>query len=146
MIRRKLSELNETLLDLVTGTILFDAVMGILGMIVTKGHLFYLLGIGAGMVEAVIFCFLMLYFIDGALDMEPKSANSYILKGTMIRYAVMLITGIIAIKLHIYCFVGVVLALLGIKVSAFMQPFVNLYITKKMIDDEEFSSVENPQS
>lgn len=146
MISRKLNELNETLLDLLIGTILFDVVMGILGIIITKFNLFYLIGIAAGTAEAVIFSFLMLYFIDGALDMEPKSANSYILKGTMIRYFITIITGIIAINLHIYCFIGVVLALLGIKVSAFMQPFVNLYITKRMIDDEDDSSVENPQS
>jgi hypothetical protein len=134
MIRKKLSELNETLLDLIIGIIIFDVIAGILGMIIVQNKLYYLIGIGAGMIEAVIFSFLMLYYIDGALDMEPKSANAYMVKGSIIRYVVMIITAAIAINLHVTCFAGVILALMGIKAAAFMQPFVNKSITKKLLD------------
>ena len=37
--KRKLREMNETLLDLVIGVIIFGVVAGILGMIITKGNI-----------------------------------------------------------------------------------------------------------
>jgi hypothetical protein len=133
MIKRRIRELNETLLDLIIGIIIFDVFAGILGMLMVQNKLYYLIGIGAGMIEAVIFSFLMLYYIDGALDMEPKSAKAYMVKGAIIRYVIIIITAAIAINIHTLCFVGVIVALMGIKAGAFMQPFVNEYITKKLL-------------
>ncbi len=134
--KEKLSELNETLLDLIIGILIYNVLIGVIGMII-KRSLFYLLGVTGGTVLAVIMVFIMLYFIDGALDMDPKSANAYMLKGQMIRYGIMGASSIIAIKVHFYTFAGGILALLGIKAAAHMQPFVNKYITKKITIPDE---------
>lgn len=136
MIKEKLSELNETLLDLLIGIFIYNVLIGIAGMII-KRSLYYLLGVAGGTVLAVIMVFMMLYFIDGALDMEPKSANAYIMKGQMIRYGIMIVISVVAIKIHFYTFAGGILALLGIKAAAHMQPFVNKYITKKITIPDE---------
>ncbi|MCQ2491855.1 MAG: ATP synthase subunit I [Lachnospiraceae bacterium] len=136
MIRVKLSELNETLLDLIIGILIYNVAIGVIGMII-KRSLYYLLGIIGGTVLAVITVFIMLYFIDGALDMDPKSANAYVLKGQMIRYGIMGLLSVLAIKIHFYTFAAGILALLGIKAAAHMQPFVNKYITKKITIPDE---------
>ena len=40
MIRKKLSKLNETLLDLIIGIIFVDVIVAVLGIIITKGNIF----------------------------------------------------------------------------------------------------------
>ena len=131
--KRKLREMNETLLDLVIGVIIFGVVAGILGMIITKGNIWYLVGVIAGVCVSVGISFHMLYSIEGALDMDPKTANGYMMKRALFRFFVMAVTAVIAMKIHFSCFLGVIVALLGIKVSALMQRFTNHYITKKII-------------
>ena len=135
MIKDKLKKLNETLLDLLIGIVLFDVLVGFLGILITRGNPYLLLGTIAGTIEAILFSFMMLYFIDGALDMNEKAARAYVLKGSLLRYGIMVVTGLIAIRIQNLCFAGFVLALMGIKVAAYLQPFINLYITKKFVGD-----------
>ncbi len=135
MIRDKLKKLNETLLDLLIGIVLFDVLVGFLGILITKRNLYLLLGTIVGTIEAISFSFMMLYFIDGALDMDAKGARAYMLKGSLLRYGIMAVTGVVTIRIENLCFIGFVLALMGIKVAAYLQPFINLYITKKHVSD-----------
>lgn len=133
MIKKKLKSMNETLLDLIIGIIIYGVVVGVLGMITSKGNLFFLLGVAIGTVVAIGLMFHMLYSIDGVLDMDPKTANTYMMKRAFLRFLIMAVTAVIAIKIHFLCFLGVILALMGIKISALMQRFINRYITKKII-------------
>lgn len=133
MMKRKLREMNETLLDLVIGIIIFGVAAGILGMIITKGNICYLLGVIMGVCVSIGISFHMLYSIDGALDMDSKTANSYMTKRALFRFLMMAVVAVIAIKVHFLCFLGVILALMGIKISALMQRITNDYITKKIL-------------
>lgn len=133
MIKKKLKSMNETLLDLIIGIIIYGVLVGVLGMITSKGNLFFLLGVVAGTIVAIGLMFHMLYSIDGVLDMDPKTANTYMMKRAFLRFLIMAVTAVIAIKIHFLCFLGVILALMGIKISALMQRFINRYITKKII-------------
>lgn len=133
MIKKRLKAMNETLLDLVIGILIFGVAVGILGMIITKGNFCYLLGVLIGVCVSIGISFHMLYSIDGALDMDPKTANRYMMKRALVRFLVMAVTAVIAIKIHFLCFLGAVIALMGIKVAALMQRFTNYYITKKII-------------
>ncbi|MDO4169691.1 MAG: ATP synthase subunit I [Lachnospiraceae bacterium] len=133
MIKKKLKSMNETLLDLIIGIIIYGVLVGVLGMITSKGNPFFLLGVVAGTIVAIGLMFHMLYSIDGVLDMDPKTANTYMMKRAFLRFLIMAVTAVIAIKIHFLCFLGVILALMGIKISALMQRFINRYITKKII-------------
>lgn len=133
MIKKKLKSMNETLLDLIIGIIIYGVAVGVLGMITSKGNFYFLIGVVAGTIVAIGLMFHMLYSIDGVLDMDPKTANTYMMKRAFLRFLIMAVVAVIAIKIHFLCFLGSILALMGIKISALMQRFINRYITKKII-------------
>lgn len=133
MIKKKLKSMNETLLDLIIGIIIYGVTVGVLGMITSGGNLFFLLGITAGILIAIGLSFHILYSIDGVLDMDSKNANLYMIKRAFLRFLIMAVSAVGAIKLHFLCFLGLILALMGIKISALMQRFIHRYITKKII-------------
>lgn len=139
MIRKKLSKLNETLLDLIIGIIFVDVIVAVLGIIITKGNIFFLFGAAIGMIGAIIFSSMILYYIEGALDMKEKSARTYILRGLMLRSLIVILIGIVAVKISVSCLIGFIIALMGIKISAFMQPVINRWITKKITGSNEQS-------
>lgn len=131
--KEKLRRVNETLLDLVIGIIIYGVVIGIVGMITTGGNPFYLLGVVAGTAVDIGICVHMLHSLDVALDMDPGSASSYIRKRAVIRFLIMALLALAAIKIHYGCFLGAILALMGIKISALLQRFIH-HITKKIIE------------
>ena len=105
MIRKKLSKLNETLLDLIIGIIFVDVIVAVLGIIITKGNIFFLFGAAIGMIGAIIFSSMILYYIEGALDMTEKSARTYILRGLMLRSLIVILIGIVAVKISVSCLI-----------------------------------------
>lgn len=131
--KNKLRRINETLLDLIIGILLFGVIAAILGMIITGDGLWYLSGNVAGVIIAIGICFHMLASIDDVLHMDPKSANQYMIKRAIIRFLIMAVAAIVAIKVHFSCFLGMVTALLGIKFAALLQPFIHNHITIKIL-------------
>ena len=110
-----------------------------LQIIITKGNIFFLFGAAIGMIGAIIFSSMILYYIEGALDMTEKSARTYILRGLMLRSLIVILIGIVAVKISVSCLIGFIIALMGIKISAFMQPVINRWITKKITGSNEQS-------
>lgn len=131
--RDRLRQLDETFLDLIIGILLFGVVSGILGMIITKGNWWYLLGILIGIVAAAGMITHMMVSIKRAVEMDTHQASRYMIRCTIIRYVIMLLILAPGIKLDFACFIGIVIGFLGNKFSAFLQGFVHQHITRRIL-------------
>lgn len=132
--RDKLRQLDETFLDLIIGIILCGVVSGILGMIITRGNLWYLLGTLIGAAAAIGMMIHMTISIQKAVEMDANQASRYMVKCTIVRYFVMLLILIPGIKLNFACFFGIVFGMISSKFSAFFQRFIHRHITRRFLE------------
>ena len=131
----KLRQLDETFLDLVIGIFLYGVVSGILGMIITKGNLWFLLGILIGILSAVGMIIHMMVSIQKAVEMDSHDASRYMVKCTMIRYFVMLLIMIPGIKMDFICFIGIITGILSSKFSALLHRVIHQHLTRRILKE-----------
>lgn len=146
---------NRTITELITGIIVFGIfsliLMGVLCICIEsfKGKgLYYEIGVVVGMVMAIIMAWHMNRSIYNALDFDEGTATKMLQKSSMIRYAalVLIMAGIMLMNIisPLTTFLGV----MGLKMGAYMQPFIHKIYDKIVgeepintsmpIDDEEY--------
>ncbi len=129
---KKLSDMNRALPGLLGGMVLFGVVSQIVGMFFVEEKLNYSIGLWIGVLIAAFMAFHMAWSLNSALDQDVKGAQAVATRQNIIRYLiVVLILGILMITEignPIAAFVGV----MGLKVSAYLQPiFQKLFHKKK---------------
>ena len=89
--RDKLRQLDETYLDLVIGILLCGVLSAILGMIITRGDLRYLIGAVVGLIAAWIMITTMMVSIQKSVQMDTHQASRHMIVSALIRYVVTLV-------------------------------------------------------
>lgn len=129
--RKKLSDMNRALPGLLGGIVLFGAVSQIVGLFFVEEKINYSIGLWVGVLMAVFMAVHMAWSLNRALGQDLKGAQSVATKQNIIRYLiVVLILGILMITEignPIAAFVGV----MGLKVSAYLQPIFEKLSHKK---------------
>ena len=105
--RDKLRQLDETYLDLVIGILLCGVLSAILGMIITRGDLRYLIGAIVGTIFALV----------------------------MIRYVATLVILYVMIKLSMSAFIAALVGFLSSKFAAFLQKPIHEHITRRVLQE-----------
>ena len=132
--RDKLRQMDEMFLDLAIGVLLCGVISMILGMIISRGNWWYLVGDIIGTAAAVGFLIHMTVSIQDAAYMEVHQASRYMVKCSVIRYLAMLLILVLSIKMIDFaCFIGVVVGFLGSKISAFLNKPIHKYITSRIM-------------
>ena len=121
-----------TVVDVWIGLFIYFIVFEIIGLIFVENRLSYTLGLILGCLTGAFLIWNMFVSIDTALDMNEGEATKYTKKRGLFRGLVMLVVAFLGMRLKGISFTAVVIGLLGLKIAAFMQPYTNLYITKKM--------------
>ena len=107
----KMDSLKRTVLELLVGILLFGLVFEFAGLLLVKEKVSHSIGIGCGMLIAAGMTIHMAYNINDALDWDAEQAAKALKKGSMMRYAtVVLITMLLAyfkIGNVISCFLGI---------------------------------------
>lgn len=126
----KMDSLKRTVLELLVGILLFGLVFEFAGLLLVKEKVSHSIGIGCGMLIAAGMTIHMAYNINDALDWDAEQAAKALKKGSMMRYAtVVLITMLLAyfkIGNVISCFLGI----MTLKTAAYTQPIVHKVINK----------------
>ena len=104
--RDKLRQLDETYLDLVIGILLCGVLSAILGMIITRGDLRYLIGAIVGTIFALV-----------------------------IRYVATLVILYVMIKLSMSAFIAALVGFLSSKFAAFLQKPIHEHITRRVLQE-----------
>lgn len=135
--KRYINGIDEILRDLIFGIGLYFVVISLIGLAVVEDKAGYIMGAFFGSAWAVGMAVHMYLSLDKGLDMDPDSAQKYIFSRSMLRLFMMLVAVFLGALIPGLSFIGVVLGLLGLKVSALMQPLVSAYITKKIFREGE---------
>lgn len=128
-----MKNMNETLKDLIIGIVLFMLIVCIIGALVSNNKLSFILGDILGSFIAVLIAIHMNATIAKALHMNEEGAAKYTKKMSILRLIIMSCAVVVALTLpEVFNLIGTLLGILGLKVSAYLQPLTNRYITKKI--------------
>ena len=133
--RDKLRQLDETYLDLMIGILLGGGLSAILGMIITRGDLRYLIGAVVGLIAAWIMITTMMVSIQKSVQMDTHQASRHMIVSALIRYVVTLVVLYVMIKLSMSAFIAALVGFLSSKFAAFLQKPVHEHITKKILQE-----------
>ena len=129
--RDKLRQLDETYLDLVIGILLCGVLSAILGMIITRGDLRYLIGAIVG----TIFALVMITTMMVSIQMDTHQASRNMIKSALIRYVATLVILYVMIKLSMSAFIAALVGFLSSKFAAFLQKPIHEHITRRVLQE-----------
>lgn len=127
-----MKETNETLLDLIFGCIVYSLIFEVAGLIFVPERGSWTAGILLGTVVAVGMSISMYRGLDGCLEMESRAARRSMTIQSIIRTLVMLAALWAGMKLTQISFPAVIVGIFGLKISAHLHMYTNVYITKKI--------------
>jgi len=126
-------ELNETLLDLVIGCIVCSLFFEVIGLIVVPGKITFSLGLLLGTLVSIGCCVNMRWGIARSVSMDPSSASKSMALYSFVRMLIMFAACGAGLLLPAVSFYGVVTGLAGLKISAYLHVYTNVYITRRLI-------------
>lgn len=132
ILKRWLQEANETLVDLVIGCVVHSIFFFIIGLIFVPERFYFSLGILMGTVVSIGCAINMASGLENILSMDEYSARRTSITYSIIRMIVMLAVSFVGIKISQACFFGVIVGMFGLKTSAHLHVYTNVYITKKI--------------
>ena len=128
-----MKNMNETLKDLIIGIVLSILIVCIIGAIVSNNRLSFILGDILGSIIAILLAIHLNATISRALAMNEEGAAKYTKKMSFLRLIIMGCAVVVALTLpEVFNLIGTLLGILGLKISAYLQPLTNRYITKKI--------------
>ncbi|MCR5790744.1 MAG: hypothetical protein K6G83_12715 [Lachnospiraceae bacterium] len=123
---------NETLQEFLTGIGLYGGVCLAAALIFSERKLYAVIGLVIGLLAAVFYVLQLYHAIDASLDYDEKGAAACMRKNFLIRYlvvaAVAVLTAVTDIGSIFTCFAGI----LGVKLGAYLQPFVRRHFFKRI--------------
>lgn len=132
-ISNKLKNTNETLLDLVIGSLLYGLVFLLIGLIFVENKLSFSLGVILGTGVSVFAACSMYHSLNVCLDMTSRQASVSMTLRSIGRLMVMLVAAWLSIKSSYVSFPGTIVGMFGLKMAAHLHMYTNVYITKKII-------------
>ncbi len=131
---------NLTLVELITGVVLFAVVCQMVGVFFVNDKWDYSLGLWIGAAMASGMAIHMDYALKKTLLLDPESATKVARKDSMIRYfLVVLILGVIMV-LRFANPLSAFLGLMGLKIAAYGQPLIHK-LFQKFIKEEKHENI-----
>ena len=130
--RRWINKENETLFDLIFGCIVYSIVFEAIGLLVVENKGSYSLGLLLGTVVAIGFSVSMYKSLNRCLVMNEHQARKNMVVGSLFRSAVILLAAWVGMRSGFFSFPGIIIGILGLKISAYLHAYTNVYITKKL--------------
>ena len=112
---------------------MFGGFFELVGLIVVAEKGRWTLGMLLGTLAAVGLSVSMYKGLAGCLSMDPAAARRSMTIQSIIRLIVMLVVAWLGLRLPFLSFPAVITGMLGLKASAHMHMYTNLYITKKLL-------------
>lgn len=129
-----MKEEKLTLIEMLLGIIISTTVLMLIGSLIVQKKAPFALGILFGGAVAVIVLIQLYYSLNKTLDLDSESAKSYSVRHAILRLMIMgaaLVVGIVFY--HALDILGILLGLLSLKFSAFLQPVIHKLIAQKYL-------------
>lgn len=130
--RRWINKDNETLFDLIFGCIVYSIVFEAIGLLVVENKGSYSLGLLLGTAVAIGLSVSMYKSLNNCLVMTEHQASRNMVFSTLLRAVVILLAAWIGMRSGYFSFPGIIIGILGLKISAYFHAYTNVYITKKL--------------
>lgn len=130
--RRWINKDNETLFDLIFGCIVYSIVFEAIGLLVVENKGSYSLGLLLGTAVAIGLSVSMYKSLNKCLVMTEHQARRNMVFSTLLRAVVILLAAWIGMRSGYFSFPGIIIGILGLKISAYFHAYTNVYITKKL--------------
>ena len=130
--RRWINKDNETLFDLIFGCIVYSIVFEAIGLLVEENKGSYSLGLLLGTAVAIGLSVSMYKSLNNCLVMTEHQARRNMVFSTLLRAVVILLAAWIGMRSGYFSFPGIIIGILGLKISAYFHAYTNVYITKKL--------------
>lgn len=131
-LRRWINKDNETLFDLIFGCIVYSIVFEAIGLLVVENKGSYSLGLLLGTAVAIGLSVSMYKSLNNCLVMTEHQARRNMVFSTLLRAVVILLAAWIGMRSGYFSFPGIIIGILGLKISAYFHAYTNVYITKKL--------------
>lgn len=125
-------ETNETLLDLIFGSLIWSLLAWIVGLFIVSDRLSYTIGIALGTVVAVGMSVSMAKGLEKCLHMTRARGQWGMTVRSILRWLIMLAAVAAGLKFDRISFPGVILGIIGLKLAALLHVYTNTYITKRL--------------
>lgn len=130
--RRWINKDNETLFDLIFGCIVYSIVFEAIGLLVVENKGSYSLGLLLGTAVAIGLSVSMYKSLNNCIVMTEHQARRNMVFSTLLRAVVILLAAWIGMRSGYFSFPGIIIGILGLKISAYFHAYTNVYITKKL--------------
>ena len=130
--RRWINKDNETLFDLIFGCIVYSIVFEAIGLLVVENKGSYSLGLLLGTAVAIGLSLSMYKSLNNCLVMTEHQARRNMVFSTLLRAVVILLAAWIGMRSGYFSCPGIIIGILGLKISAYFHAYTNVYITKKL--------------
>lgn len=130
--RRWINKDNETLFDLIFGCIVYSIVFEAIGLLVVENKGSYSLGLLLGTAVAIGLSVSMYKSLNNCLVMTEHQARRNMVFSTLLRAVVILLAAWIGMRSGYFSFPGIIIGIMGLKISAYFHAYTNVYITKKL--------------
>ena len=130
--RRWINKDNENLFDLIFGCIVYSIVFEAIGLLVVENKGSYSLGLLLGTAVAIGLSVSMYKSLNNCLVMTEHQARRNMVFSTLLRAVVILLAAWIGMRSGYFSFPGIIIGILGLKISAYFHAYTNVYITKKL--------------
>lgn len=128
-----IAKIDETLLSLMIGIIIFGLVSQLVGMWFVDSIFKYTTGLWCGVVLALLCAWHMWWTLDKNLTVNADNelgARAYSTKNNLIRYAVIVVVFAI-LCLTDFCYpLAAFLGVMGLKIGAYMAPLISKLMNK----------------
>ena len=122
-------EAKKILKEMIIGVFIWSLPVLVMLAFIAENKPAAVCGVLAGAFKAAGIIYHMYKHLDIALDMDPENARKHTLKSAFQRTFIMVAVLMVSMIWYSYVHpIGVVLGLMGVKMTAYMQPYVHRFI------------------
>lgn len=126
-----MNEGKQTFRELLIGIALLGLLLVIVGIFWTETRLYYYFGLLLGLIMSIALVYDMYSSLERGLTMDTEHASSYFKKKVMVRLGMVVVVLFIAIYIKQIQIISVMLGMLTLKFSAYLQPLTHKLFMKK---------------
>lgn len=146
-VAKMLRRINNALPGLVLGILVYGCVVELLGVWFVTDRLHYTTGLIIGIALACGMAINIAIVLEDSVQIYGEShAKAKIIAKSVLRYVVVVIVFFLMMKWNLGNLITAFIGVLGLKVSAYLQPFIHKAIAKLQEGDEASSDKETNHS
>jgi hypothetical protein len=141
MIKSRLSKINTALPGLLLGIIIFGVLCQTVGLFFVENKANYSIGLWIGVLTAIFMAFHMAISINKTVEMDEKGARASATRKNLIRYLAVILVLLILMVTQIGNPLSAFLGVMGLKISAYLQPLLRKFHSKQVSVNETAEKV-----